>query len=175
MSMLNPPVTLLNSNGTTTSISNGPVFTTTSFIPGMFMPSIDVDTGMNDNYYAQKQMTNYLYYRVLDKWLYDDDMCHILKYLKVSGNSVSVVSSINDYKDNKICNDSIEDVEKKVDFIESNIFSQQSMRKVLVKITQELGYKWYDLPTRESIVIEAVGKYIRRKLKEKIPDAHKEK
>ena len=40
------------------------------------IPYVDIDTGMNDNYIAQKQITDYLYYRVLDKW-YMNQTCVI--------------------------------------------------------------------------------------------------
>lgn len=134
--------------------------------PRMVIPTIDIDSGINDNYLAQKQVTEWLLYRVLDKWIYNDEMCHILKYLKISGGNVSVIENANEYKSNKICTDSVEDVEKKADYLEANYLDMDTMRKLLMKIVSQLGYKWYDLLEKESLVVEVVGKYLRRKLKQ---------
>jgi hypothetical protein len=130
------------------------------------IPTVEIDSGLNDNYLAQKQVTEWLLLRMLDKWLYNDDMCHILKYLKVSGGKVSVIENANEYKSNKICSDSIEDVEKKADFLEANYLDMHTMRKLLMKLVTQLGYKWYDLLEKESLVVDVVGKYLRKKLKE---------
>jgi len=147
-------------------------FITTSFVPRLLVPIVDIDSGLNDNYLAQQQVCERLHLRILDKWLYEDDMCYILKYLKIKDGKVSVVSSVNDYKGNKICSDSVDDVEKKADYIEENFLTEHDMRKLLTKMVNQLGYKWYDLLEKESLVVEVVEKYLRKRIKSKIPDAN---
>ena len=135
-----------------------------SFLLGV-RPSIDLDiTGMHENYIAQKQMTTYLMYRILDKWLYEDELCSVLKYLKVRGDDVIVLTP-EEAKKNKISEDSVQDIEKKSDFIHENILTEKAMKRTLLKIIAELGYKWYELADIESVVVEIVGKYIKKKLK----------
>jgi len=41
--------------------------------------ALDVDTGLNDSFLVQQQAIEYFMYRILDKWLYNDEMCHLLK------------------------------------------------------------------------------------------------
>lgn len=123
----------------------------------------DVDAEMDDNYFVQKQMTEYLQLRVLDKWLYDDSMCYLLKYLKVDGEKVSVVQAT---KENKVCDDNIEVVEKKIDYIEQHILTFSKMKALISKIIYKTGFKWYKLatPQYEKIVVRTVEKYLRKKL-----------
>jgi len=131
---------------------------------------VEYESGLNDSYIAQRDMTKYLLDRILNKWLYDD-ICNILKYLVVEKGNVKSIGSKSAYQNNKICNDTIEDVELKIDWINENILGIKEMRKILQKIINELGYKWYELSEKpaEQIVVEATERYLRNKLKERIP------
>jgi len=133
-----------------------------------FVSVYDYDTGLNTSYIAQKEMTEYLLYRILDKWLYSDEMCHILKYLKINGNKVSYIANEDEYKNNKICNDSEDDVQKKADFIQENILGMKEMKNLLKRIIDELGYKWYELSSKEKLVVEVTEKFLRKRLKERV-------
>ena len=126
------------------------------------------DTGLNTSYIAQKEMTEYLLYRILDKWLYTDEMCHLLKYLKINNGKVEYISNENEYISNKICNDSVDNIEKKSDFIQENILNLKEMRKLLQRIIEELNYKWYELPHKENLVVDVVERFLKKSLKEHI-------
>ena len=56
----------------------------------------------------------------------------------------------------------------KSDWIEENILTESAMREILMRIMRELGLKWYELPHRESLVMEVVEKYIKKKLRNKM-------
>jgi hypothetical protein len=124
----------------------------------------EYDTGLNDNYIAQKQMTKYLHYRILDKYLYED-LLPLLKYLKVEGNVVTPVKSINEANQNDASRDSAEIIQLKADYIEQNILTIEKMRSLLAKMVVELGYKWYNLSNNEPVVVEVVGKFLKRHFK----------
>lgn len=126
---------------------------------------------LNDGYLAQKQMVEHMLYLVLDKWLYKD-LCHVLKYLKVSEGKVHYIDNLDDYKDNKICEDSDNEVELKADFIEAHILGKDEMRKLLKRMIDELGYKWYEFPLREGVVMDTVERYLKKHLKENIAKRH---
>ncbi len=130
--------------------------------------SLDVDTGLNDSFLVQQQAIEYFMYRILDKWLYNDEMCHLLKYLKVSGGKVDYISSENDYKGNKICSDSADDVEKKVDFIHDNLLGKTEMKNLLMRIMHELGMQWYQLTMNERLIVDSAEKYLKKELKKRI-------
>lgn len=147
--------------------------TSTNLLYPVFAPynaTIDFETGLNDSYMIQKEATEWLRYRILDKWLYADEMCSVLKYLKVENGVAKPVSSKEAYKENKLCDDKVEDVEAKIKYIEDYILGISEMRKVLQRIINELGYKWTELTVRENIVVEATERYLRKKLKEKIEE-----
>lgn len=144
---------------------------TTAVVPGMLFPVEEIDTGINESYPLQKQMTEYLLLRVLDKWLFEDELCTVLKFFKVENGKVSLIKNQNDFDKNKICNDKTEDIEKKADYIEENYLGMSQMRKILRDIVVDHGIKWYDLcaPYIEPFVVKAVKKYLKDKLKNDIP------
>jgi hypothetical protein len=127
-----------------------------------------VDSEHNDNRFTQKQMVKYLLYRILDKWMYTDEMNDLFKFIKVSGGNVTVVKSENEYKTNDISKDDDNIAQKKVDFIEKEYLSEEQMRKILIKIIDELNYKWYSLPRYEKTIVGAVHRYLKKQLREKI-------
>ena len=126
--------------------------------------ALDVETGLNDSWYAQTQMVDEMLDNLYTKWLYGD-ICHILKYLKIVDGQVTYISNTDEYENNKICNDSDKDVEMKADFIEVNILGKSQMRKLLTRIINELGYKWYELPLKKNVVMDTVERYIKKHLK----------
>lgn len=154
----------------TTTVSKVVVspYSTNVYTSNMFSPFTpfgayyEYDTGLNTSWLAQKDMTEYLLMRILDKWLYTDEMSSVLRYLKVENGKVVVTTGAS----NKISDDTTEVIEKKADFIQSNILGHSEMRKLLTRIVDELGYKWYELANREKIVVEVAEKFIHRKLKE---------
>lgn len=140
--------------------------TIATFIPTttIFTP-IEIDTGLNTSYLAQKEMTHYLLYRILDKWLYEDDLCYLLKYLKIKDGKITQIKNKSEYQNVKICDEKIEDIEKKIDYIEENILGMTEMKKILQRLVEDYGFKWYDLSSRENVVVEATEKFLKKKLK----------
>ena len=173
-----PNSLLSNSSLSNYLLSSNPLYpystyiTSQSNMANIIVPSYSNDGGLNSNYLAQKQVTEYLTKRILDKWLYSDRLCDTLKYLKVTNGQVNIVQSVNEYKNNKICSDNNKEVDLKVDYIEDNFFNVSVMRKILIKMINELGYKWCDFPINEETVVQIAGKYLKKKLKKRIPDAN---
>jgi hypothetical protein len=149
-------------------IKVGPYSTTitTNLVPTQIY-DYEIDTGMNDNYIAQKQMIDYMLKRALGKWLFKD-LCHILKYLLVENNKVKFIPNLEYYYENKICNDSEDDANLKIDYIEDHHLGFDEMKELLKKIVDELNIKWYDLPRNENIIMNTVEKYLKNKLKKEI-------
>ena len=154
-----------------------PLLTTTSLgtiVPSTYYPlvaSLEIDNEHNENPLTQKQMTQHLRFLVLDKWLYDsEEMSDVLKFLKVSGNNVTLVKNEKEMNENDIEKDTEDDVEKKVDFIERAFLDLDTMRKILANVVQITGIKWYKLASKEVeyVVIGATARYLRKALKEKM-------
>lgn len=129
------------------------------------VPLFDVNTGLNESWLAQKDMTHDLLMRILDKWLYTDELCHVLKYLKIVNGKVQRISNSSEIKANKVCDDSNEDIEKKADYIEANLLTTNDMRHLLQRICDETGTKWFELRQKEDLVLNVVDRYLRKKLK----------
>jgi hypothetical protein len=163
-----------NNSIVTTHVSNNPLDSVFSVNTPVDVLSVisplntsNIDVGLNSSWLVQKDATQYLLFRMLDKWLYKDELCHLLKYLVVSDGKVNIVESKEQYKNVKICTDSVEDIEKKSDFIQKNILGQKEMRHILMRMINEVGYKWYQLsqPKYEQVVVEVVEKFLRKKLR----------
>lgn len=122
---------------------------------------------LNNGYLAQKQMVDHMLWLVLDEWLYDD-LCHILKYFKITDGKVHYIETVDGYKNNKICEDSQHDVELKADFIEENILGKEEMRNLLKKMIDELGYNWTEFPLRKGVVMDTVERYLKYNIKKNI-------
>lgn len=133
------------------------------------LQKLDVDTGLNNSYLAQKQMVHYLYYKFLDHYIYKKDFSNLFKYLKMDSDSnIIIVKDINDYKNNDIKENTEEELEKKLNFIEKNVLPISAARDLLKKLVVELDYKWYNLPEKISVVNEVFYRFIKKYFKSQI-------
>jgi hypothetical protein len=131
---------------------------------GLQQYSYYYDTGIGENPLAQHETNQDLRYLFLDKWLYDDHS-DILRMLKVDGNAVKVLSKEETEK-NDISSDSESTLEKKSDFIGSNILTLSKNKKIMGEIIRKNNVKWYMLEHMRSYVSKQQGKYVKRKLEE---------
>ncbi len=153
---------ITNNNPLTVVTPIGPIVTAVrpSYI-------VDIDTGMDDNYYVQRDVTKYLLYKTLDKWIFNE-FPSVLKYLVVEKDSVRVVKNEAEKEKNELSKNSSKENEMKADWIEEHILGEEEMKEVLKRIMIELGIKFYELPHRESLVMEVVEKYLKKKLRNKM-------
>ena len=114
----------------------------------------EIDTGLNDSWSHQRQMTEHVFYKILDFWLYKDEMKNVLKYMKIEDGKVTVVKNKSEYETNDLSNDSKHDLEKKSQYIEENMLSMKVMKKLLMKIISELGYKWKNFASHNKVTQE---------------------
>ena len=122
------------------------------------------DSGIGESPLARHQTNVDLRYKFLDKWLLED-YPEILQKLKVE-NGVVVPLNDTEAKNNDISKDTIEDIEKKADYIGLNILSKDKNMRILEKMCQKNNMKFYDLPHNEFYVRKEQAKYILKKMKE---------
>jgi hypothetical protein len=103
------------------------------------------------------RLVKYFYYKTLDKWLYDD-LSSLLRYIKIS----SKPSIIKNEDDRDKENISQEDADKKIKYIEDELFSKDDMYDILMKITNESNVELIKLPKNEFIVQGYVKKWFKR-------------
>ena len=174
---VSPPLSTLNSLSpltTYTPISNsivgyGGIGTGPVALLGVKPASIyvDIDTGMNDSYVVQQDVTKYFKFKTLDKWIYTD-FSSVLKYLNYRDGKVSLIKKIDDKENTDVSKDSTKVLEAKADFIEENILTESKTRAILIRIMKELGIKWYELPQYETLVKEVIERYLKNKLKKMV-------
>jgi hypothetical protein len=116
--------------------------------------NLDLDVRVHD------QMTKYFYYKTLDKWLYNE-MLDVLSYLKIDGKGVSTIDSMKNRDSN--VKETQETVEKKIKYIEDNVFSQKSMRKMLTKYVEDTGTHWYELTKNKPEIKSLIKKFLKSK------------
>jgi len=142
------------------------------FVPGFpIVPTIRVsyDSGLHDNWMIQRDANKYLWHRILDYWIHKDKMESIRKFMVIKDGKVFIVTSKKEYDENNVSKESISGGEIKSDYLEDEIgFSKDIMRKLIIKIIDELGMKWQFLTGKkeELIVVGVVKRYLKKKLRE---------
>jgi hypothetical protein len=121
----------------------------------------------SDNYQTQKDIAYHFYYKTLDNWLFKKDMNNIFRILKVNKTGhVELVANEAEIEKNDITKDSQEIFDKKVYFIEKNIFTIDSMKKI-IRNMREFGYQLEDLESRwPRNVRYFISKYLKNKVRE---------
>jgi len=163
-----PPVTTAVTQSVI--VNNDPLTVVTPIGPVLYNVGgprylVDIDTGMNDNYIVQRDVTRGIMYKTLDKWLYDD-FPNVLKYLVVEKDgNVRLVKSEQEKENNKVSSNTVSELEAKSDYIGENILTENSMREILMRIMRETGLKWYELPHREQLLKDVIEKYLKKKLR----------
>lgn len=167
LSPLSPlsPISQVKVTPYATQVTTANVFTPYVYNPHMY---VNIDTGLNSSYIVQKDVTEWLWYRILDKWFYSDELSHLLKYLKIENGTVKFVANEAEANQNKLNKNSVEDIEKKTDFIQENLLKLKDMKHLLQRIISELDYKWYELTEKERLVVDVVERHLRKLFKQQI-------
>jgi len=122
---------------------------------------------LNKDKTVQKTLTKYYYYKILDKWIYKELM-PILGFVNTSGDKPHLIKSLGDYDATKLANETTEQIEKKIAYLEKVLITKDMVRHVLKKICAENGINWYDLNKNEKKIKTVFHNYLLDKLKEAI-------
>jgi len=156
------------------AVINDVILTTSPLTPLINVISLDplpFQTGLialgtvNNSPETRYKMVKYVYYLVLDDWL-TSDLSEILNYFTYNKDgTVSVVKNLDEVR-GSINMDSESVMEKKIDYIEKNVFSKLDMAKVLVKFTEETNTTWVDIPKNKHLLKSAVKTFLVKRIKE---------
>ena len=158
------PLTILTPTTPTTPYANYALLATKpSFI---LKPTfvVDIDSGLNDSYVVQKDVTLYFMNITLEKWIFGS-LSSVLEFLVSKNGKIQLVKNMKERDSNNIDKDSTSVLEAKADWLKDHILSESKTRAILVKIMRELGLKWFELPHRESLVKDVLKRYLKNKLK----------
>jgi len=118
---------------------------------------------LNKNKNIQKQIIKYYLYKILDKWFYHD-FRDILGYVKIVDGKASLIRSLNDYNPSTLASDSVENIEKRIDYLEQILVNKKLVKHVLKKIILENELEWVSLNKHQSLIKKVLQKYINSKL-----------
>lgn len=125
------------------------------FSPFKKQVEISFYQNLNADPNVHKRMVNHFYYKVLDKYLYGD-LIDILNYTTVKNGTVSLIPKLSDYNESTVEKESVDTIEKKIDFIAENFFSKDMMRKILNDFVIDANVNWVDLPKKSYFIKQLV-------------------
>jgi hypothetical protein len=122
---------------------------------------------LNKDKSVQKTLSKYYYYKILDKWMYNN-LKPLLAFVDISSGKAQLIKSMENYDVLKLEKDSSEDIEKKIQYMEKILITKDMVRHVLKKICNENNINWYDLNKHEKKIRTVFYNYLLDKLKTSI-------
>jgi hypothetical protein len=127
-------------------------------------------TDLNKDKSIQKKIIKYFLYKILDKWLYNEYR-NILAFVKITDNKPSLIRSMNDYKPENLSSESVENIEKRIEYLEKILINKKLVKHVLKKIILENNIEWIHLNKHKQLIKKIFKKYINSKLESAITSA----
>lgn len=122
---------------------------------------------LNKDKSVQKTFAKYYFYKIIDKWIYNE-LLPLLAFIDTSSGKPQLIKSLEFYDVQKLSKDSEEDIEKKVKYMEEILLTKDMVRHVLKKICKENQINWYDLNKHEKKIKKVFYNYLLDKLKDTI-------
>ena len=98
---------------------------------------------LNNDEKFQKEVIKYFRDEILNDWLFDE-LKSLLGYFKVNDGKVSLIDSL-DNNDNSNNDDSVKNINLKIEFIKENFLTKKIIKHVIKKFIKENNVNWYDL------------------------------
>lgn len=122
---------------------------------------------LNKDKSVQKTLSKYYYYKILDKWMYNN-LKPLLAFVDIRSGKAQLIKSMEDYDVLKLEKNTPEDIEKKIQYMEKVLITKDMVRHVLKKICNENNLNWYDLDKHERKIKTVFYNYLLDKLKTSI-------
>jgi hypothetical protein len=129
-------------------------------------------TDLNKDKTIIKSISKYFLYKILDKWVYHEYR-PLLAFIKITDGKPSLIRSMTEYKPETIDSDSVENVEKRVDYMEKILINRKLVKHVLKKIVNDNQIQWTQLNKHKSTIKKVFKKYLYSKLEEAVKSASK--
>lgn len=131
----------------------------TVIIPKNQLP-LPASLDLNQNMRVRRQVTKYFRYKLLDSWLYNE-LSNLLGYFVINNDgSVSLIDKLDNYNKNAENMDTLEIIDKKSDYIERYILTEDMCYKLIKKFIKGTGSNWYDLTKIEELIEEFMNKQL---------------
>jgi len=121
----------------------------------------------------QKTVSKYVFYKIVDKWLYDD-LKDLLAFVKIVDGKPQLIRNMNDFRPESISNESVEGIEKRIAYMEHILLNKKLVKHILKKIVKDNNIHWYHLNKHSDLIKKTFYKYIKSKLTEAIDNYNKQ-
>jgi hypothetical protein len=125
-----------------------------------YYPDLDKDPNVH------RTLKKYYFYKLLDKWMYND-LKSLLAYVTIDNGNPKLINSISDYNPNSVNNSKEDDLTIRINFIE-NLISKDLVLNVLERIVHKYGIHWYHLNKNEDIIKKKLEIAVKELLESKI-------
>jgi Asp-tRNA(Asn)/Glu-tRNA(Gln) amidotransferase B subunit len=134
-------------------------------------PTLSIYSDLNADPDVQHRIVKFVQMKTLDHWLYRD-LAPLLGYFKVdSSGKVSVITKKEDYNPKSIKDDSDEIIEKKIDFIEENLLTRKTVKKILDRYVSDTNGEWVKIPKRPEVIKILIGEKLKKMIKQCIAES----
>ena len=107
------------------------------------------------------KILKFFYVRLFNRWLFRNDK--LLKYFKVSKNSIKTIKTKKEYRNNDLTS---EDKENIVGYIIENIYDKYDLKKTLKRYSKKTDTRFIYLPDNVEYVKDMIFRDIIRKIKQ---------
>ena len=127
----------------------------------------NLNKNLNTSRQVQKTITKYIYYKLVDEWIYKK-LFPILAFVKIVDNKPQLIKSMSEYNIGKLASQTDEEIELRAYYLESNIITKKLVSKVLKKIVNRMCFNWYELNKHEKTIQNVFYEYLKDLLEESI-------
>jgi hypothetical protein len=122
---------------------------------------------LNTSHQVQKTISKYIYYKLVDEWIYKK-LFPILAFVKIVGGKPQLIKSMDEYNINKLASETDDEIELRADYLEANIITKKLVSKVLKKMINRMCLNWYELNKNEITIQNVFLEYLKDLLEETI-------
>lgn len=122
---------------------------------------------LNTSKQIQKTISKYVYYKLVDEWLYSK-LFPLLAFVKIVDSTPQLIKSMNEYDINKLASQTDDEIEQRVNYLEKNIITKKLVSKVLKRIVKRMCLNWYELDKHMKTIQEVFLEYFKDLLEEVI-------
>ena len=127
---------------------------------------------LNEDKRVIKTITKYFYFKILDKWFYDN-LFTLLAFVKINEKGEPyIIKNLKDYHVSSLTKDSQETIDEKINFLSNILISKTLVHHVLKKIVNKYNIKWYQLNKSSEIVKKVMYKYLKGKLEDMVDNKY---
>lgn len=127
----------------------------------------NLNLNLNTSKQIQKTITKYIYYKLVDEWLYTK-LFPILAFVKIVNKTPQLIKSMSEYNIDKLASETDEEIELRAQYLEKKIITKKLVSKVLKKLVNRMCLNWYELDKHEKTIQNVFLEYLKDLLEESI-------